>query len=235
MRTQKRSDNELRPVFFTRNYTKYAEGSVLVEFGNTRVLCTASVQNSVPPFLKNSGRGWVTAEYGMLPRSTHVRMRRDDGREGRVKEIQRLIGRSIRSIVDFNALGERTIILDCDVLQADGGTRVAAINGACIALIDAVNKMLASSRLKINPLHGMVAAVSVGIVDGKPLLDLEYDEDSRAECDINIVMNEALRFIEVQGTAEGHAFNRTEFNQLIDLAEHGIKEIIVLQQSALQQ
>ncbi len=206
-----RAADEMRDVRFTRNFTRHAEGSVLVEFGDTRVLCNASVESRVPPFLKGTGSGWITAEYGMLPRSTNSRMRREasQGRQGgRTLEIQRLIGRSLRAVVDLEALGEMSITLDCDVLQADGGTRTASITGAYVALADAVDTLLKSRKLKRNPLHGAVASVSVGIFEGMPVLDLDYAEDSNAETDMNIVMNEAGHFVEIQGTAEGHAFRR---------------------------
>ena len=236
MRENNRANDELRAVRFTQSYTDHAEGSVLSEFGRTRVLCNASIDERVPSFLKGSKTGWVTAEYGMLPRSTNTRMQREATRgrqQGRTMEIQRLIGRSLRAVIDFSALGERTIVFDCDVLQADGGTRTTSINGAFIALNNAVDVMLKSSVLKENPIHGMVAAVSVGIYRGKPMLDLDYQEDSDAETDMNVVMNEAGGFIEVQGTAEGHAFQRNEFDDMMDLAHKGIQEIIQLQRVTL--
>ncbi len=226
----------MRAVRFTRAYTEHAEGSVLTEFGRTRVLCTASVDERVPAFLKGGGKGWVTAEYGMLPRATHTRTQREAVRgrqQGRVVEIQRLIGRSLRAVMDLEALGERTLVLDCDVLQADGGTRTAAISGAFVALHDAVAYMLKRSALKSNPMHGVVAAVSVGICKGKPVLDLDYREDSDAETDMNVVMNEAGGFIEIQGTAEGHAFRRDELKAMLDLARKGTQQIIRLQREAL--
>jgi len=235
-RTQNRAADALRPVRLTRDFTVHAEGSVLVEFGATRVLCTASVEERVPPFRKGSGEGWVTAEYGMLPRATHTRSDREAARgkqSGRTQEIQRLIGRSLRAIFDLRLLGERTITLDCDVLQADGGTRTAAITGACVAAHDAVAKLLASGKLERSPLTGFVAAVSVGIVDGTPLLDLEYIEDSACDTDMNVVMTGAGHFIEIQGTAEGAAFSRAEMNQLLDLADGGIRTLIAAQKSAL--
>ncbi|MFL6699719.1 MAG: ribonuclease PH [Vitreoscilla sp.] len=235
-RTSNRAVNELRPVRLTRNFTVHAEGSVLVEFGDTRVLCTASVEDRVPPFLKGKGEGWVTAEYGMLPRATHTRSDREAARgkqSGRTQEIQRLIGRSLRAVFDLKLLGERTITLDCDVLQADGGTRTAAITGACVAAHDAVAKLLASGKIERTPLLGFVAAVSVGIVDGTPLLDLEYVEDSACDTDMNVVMTGAGHFIEVQGTAEGAAFSRLEMNQLLDLADSGIRTLIREQKAAL--
>jgi ribonuclease PH len=223
-------------VRFTRRYTEHAEGSVLVEFGGTRVLCTASVENGVPPFLRNSGKGWLTAEYGMLPRATHTRSSREAARGkqgGRTHEIQRLIGRSLRACIDLGAIGERTITIDCDVLQADGGTRTAAITGGFIALADAVDTLLERRALASNPLHGQIAAVSVGIVKGEPLLDLDYAEDAEAETDMNVVMNEAGRFVELQGTAEGHAFSQDELAALLALASRGIAEIIEMQKQAI--
>jgi ribonuclease PH len=236
VRTQSRAANELRPVRLTRNFTVHAEGSVLVEFGDTRVLCTASVEDRVPPFLKGKGEGWVTAEYGMLPRATHTRSDREAARgkqSGRTQEIQRLIGRSLRAVFDLKLLGERTITLDCDVLQADGGTRTAAITGACVAAHDAVSRLLADGRIERTPLLGFVAAISVGIVEGTPLLDLEYIEDSACDTDMNVVMTGAGHFIEVQGTAEGAAFSRVEMNQLLDLADGGIRTLILAQKAAL--
>jgi len=235
IRPSGRQANQMRDVRFTRGFTRHAEGSVLVEFGDTRVLCTASIETRVPPFLKGTGRGWVTAEYGMLPRSTNSRMRREatSGHQGgRTLEIQRLIGRSLRAVVDLAALGENTITLDCDVLQADGGTRTASITGAYVALADAVDTLLKSGRIKVNPLHGAVAAVSVGIYNGAPVLDLDYAEDSNAETDMNIVMNNAGHFIEIQGTAEGHAFRREEMNAMLDLAGAGITQLFELQDAA---
>ena len=235
-RTQNRAANELRPVKLTRDFTVHAAGSVLVEFGATRVLCTASVEERVPPFRKGSGEGWVTAEYGMLPRATHTRSDREAARgkqSGRTQEIQRLIGRSLRAVFDLKALGERTITLDCDVLQADGGTRTAAITGACVAAHDAVTKLLAAGKIDRTPLHGFVAAISVGIVQGTPLLDLEYIEDSACDTDMNFVMTGAGHFIEIQGTAEGEAFSRNEMNQLLDLADGGIRQLILAQKVAL--
>ena len=230
-----RTAEQMRDVRFTRGYTRHAEGSVLIEFGDTRVLCTASIESRVPPFLKGSGRGWVTAEYGMLPRSTNSRMRREatSGHQGgRTLEIQRLIGRSLREVVDLAALGENTITLDCDVLQADGGTRTASITGAYVALADAVDTLLKSGKLKASPLHGAVASVSVGIYNGVPVLDLDYAEDSNAETDMNVVMNNAGHFVEVQGTAEGHAFRREEMNAMLDLAATGITRLFELQEQA---
>ncbi len=231
-----RAPDELRAVRFTRNFTRHAEGSVLVEFGHTRVLCTASAEFRVPPWLKGSGSGWVTAEYGMLPRSTHTRSRREasQGKQGgRTLEIQRLIGRSLRAVVDLEALGEMTITLDCDVLQADGGTRTASITGSYVALADAVTKLTRSRRLTKNPLHGAVASVSVGIFEGVPVLDLDYAEDSNAETDMNVVMNSGGQFIEIQGTAEGHAFRRDEMDAMLDLAGAGIERLLALQEEAL--
>lgn len=238
MRPSNRQADELRPVTITRNYTCHAEGSVLIACGNTRVLCTASVETRVPAFLRGRGEGWVTAEYGMLPRSTGSRMRREAStgkQSGRTLEIQRLIGRSLRAVVDRAALGEITITLDCDVLQADGGTRTAAITGAYVALVDACHWLLANKKIKTNPLHGQVAAVSVGIFNSKPVLDLDYAEDSRAETDMNVVMNDGGAFIELQGTAEGHAFRKDELDQLLALADAGIKSLLAAQTKALAQ
>lgn len=232
-----RATNEMRSVKFTRNYTKHAEGSVLVEFGDTKVLCTATVDDRTPPWLRGKGQGWVTAEYGMLPRSTNSRMGREAARGkqgGRTQEIQRLIGRSLRAVINLEALGERQVILDCDVIQADGGTRTASINGAYIALRDAVDTLLDKKIIKHDPIMGQLASISVGIYNGEAVLDLDYDEDSNAETDMNIVMNNAGHFIEVQGTAEGHAYTRDEMNQMLELAEKGIKEIIVAQDEALK-
>jgi ribonuclease PH len=238
IRSGGRAADQLRPVRITRGFTIHAEGSVLIEFGQTRVLCTASVEERVPPHKRGSGEGWVTAEYGMLPRATHTRGDREAARgkqSGRTQEIQRLIGRSMRAVFDLAALGERTIQLDCDVLQADGGTRTAAITGAFVAAQDAVNKLLAKGLLTASPIRGHVAAVSVGIVQGSPLLDLEYVEDSACDTDMNVVMTGAGHFIEVQGTAEGAAFSRDEMNKLLALAEKGIGELVTLQQAALEQ
>ena len=234
-RPSQRLSDQLRDVRITRNYTCHAEGSVLVEFGNTKVLCTASVEESVPPFLRGKGEGWVTAEYGMLPRSTHTRMAREAAKgkqSGRTQEIQRLIGRSLRAVVDLKALGERQITIDCDVLQADGGTRTAAITGACVALHDALTGLVAGGKLPASPLKEWVAAVSVGIVDGVAVLDLDYPEDSACETDMNVVMTASGRFVEIQGTAEGEPFTRDEMNALLGLAEKGIAELIALQQKA---
>jgi ribonuclease PH len=236
MRPSGRQTDELRHTSITRNYTCHAEGSVLIACGNTKVLCTASVESRVPPFLRGSGEGWVTAEYGMLPRSTGSRMRREAsaGKQGgRTMEIQRLIGRSLRAVVDRAALGEHTITLDCDVIQADGGTRTAAITGAYVALVDACSWLLDKNKIQKDPLHGQVAAVSVGIFDSKPVLDLDYPEDSRAETDMNVVMNDGGGFIELQGTAEGHAFRRDELDQLLLLAEKGIRSLMKSQLEAL--
>jgi ribonuclease PH len=235
MRPSGRAVDQGRSIKITRNYTKHAEGSVLIECGDTKVLCTASVEENVPPFLRGKGQGWITAEYGMLPRSTGSRMRREVTRgkqSGRTQEIQRLIGRSLRAVMNLKALGERQIMLDCDVIQADGGTRTASITGAYIALRDAIQTLLDSGRIKNNPLHGQLAAISVGIYKGTPVLDLDYAEDSNAETDMNIVMNDAGHFIEVQGTAEGHAFRREELNQLLDLADKGIRELFIAQNEA---
>lgn len=234
-----RQPDELRPVAIQRGYTRQAPGSVLVSFGDTRVLCTASVEQRVPPWLRGTEQGWLTAEYGMLPGATDTRSAREAARgkqSGRTIEIQRLIGRSLRAVMDLNALGSRTVTLDCDVLQADGGTRTAAITGAYVALVDAMNRCQGNGkgRLKENPVHGQVAAVSVGIHAGQPVLDLDYAEDSQAETDMNIVMNEAGGFVEVQGTAEGHAFSRGEFNALLDHADKGIGELLAAQRAALE-
>ena len=240
MRPSGRSPDELRTVRLTRHYTRHAEGSVLVEFGDTRVLCTASVADRPPPWLRGTGRGWVTAEYGMLPRSTNERMAREAARGrqgGRTLEIQRLIGRALRSVVDLEALGERSIVLDCDVLQADGGTRTASITGAYVALVDCLRCIEANrnagAAFARYPLHGQVAAVSVGIFNGQPVLDLDYAEDSEAETDLNVVMNEAGALVEVQGTAEGHAFRRDELNAMLDLAEVGIDALLREQATVL--
>ena len=234
MRPSGRAADQMRVVRFITDFTRHAEGSVLAEFGDTRVLCTASVENRVPPWLRGNGSGWVTGEYGMLPRATNTRSSREATRGkqgGRTLEIQRLIGRSLRAIIDLEALGERTITLDCDVIQADGGTRTAAISGAYVALSLAMQRM--GKAIPKNPLHGQLAAVSVGIYRGAPVLDLDYAEDSEAETDMNIVMNEAGNFIEVQGTAEGHAFSNDEFNAMLELARKGIGEIITVQNDAL--
>jgi ribonuclease PH len=231
-----RAAAELRSVSFETAFTRYAEGSVLACFGHTRVLCTASVETGVPPFLRNTGRGWITAEYGMLPRATHSRTRRESAQgkqTGRTQEIQRLIGRALRASADLEALGERTITLDCDVLQADGGTRTAAISGSYVALVLAMKSLVAGRAMAASPLHGQVAAVSVGIYRGQPVLDLDYAEDGAAETDMNVVMNEAGQFIEVQGTAEGHAFRRDELDNLLDLAATGVRRIMQIQSEAI--
>jgi ribonuclease PH len=231
-----RASDALRAVSIQRHFTKHAEGSVLVAMGDTRVLCTASVEDRVPPWLRGKGQGWVTAEYGMLPRATGERMQREasrGGQGGRTMEIQRLIGRSLRACVDRAALGERVITLDCDVLQADGGTRCASITGAYVALVDAVSVLLQRGALKRNPIHGAVAAVSVGVYQGAPVLDLDSPEDSNCDTDMNVVMNDGGGFIELQGTAEGHAFRRAELDALLALAEKGIGELIAAQRAAL--
>src|SRR5574340_980645 len=236
IRPSGRAPDALRALSFTRRFTKHAEGSVLVAMGDTRVLCTASVLDKIPPHKKGSGEGWVTAEYGMLPRATHTRGDREAARgkqSGRTQEIQRLIGRSLRAVFDLKRLGERTIQLDCDVLQADGGTRTAAITGAWVAAQDAVAGLLAQGRLAESPIRDQVAAVSVGIVQGTPLLDLEYTEDSACDTDMNVVMTGAGHYVEVQGTAEGAAFTRAEMDHLLRLAEKGIGELVVLQRQAL--
>lgn len=236
MRPSGRANNELRPIRLTRNYTKYAEGSVLVEFGDTKVICNATIEERVPQFLKGKGQGWVTAEYGMLPRSTGQRMGREaaQGRQGgRTMEIQRLIGRSLRAVVDLSALGERTITVDCDVIQADGGTRTASITGGYVALVDAVRHLTRNRILRKNPIHGYVASVSVGIYQGEPVLDLDYQEDSEAETDMNVVMNDGGAFIEIQGTAEGHAFRMDELMAMLELAKGGIAQLIEKQRAVL--
>ena len=236
IRPSRRRENQLREVTLTRNYTKHAEGSVLVEFGDTKVLCNASVEASVPRFLKGSGKGWVTAEYGMLPRSTGSRMDREATRgkqTGRSLEIQRLIGRSLRAAVDLEKLGEHTIKVDCDVIQADGGTRTASITGGCVALVDAVNYLLEKKLIKTNPIKQLIASVSVGIVKGRAVLDLDYEEDSNAETDMNIVMTESGGFIELQGTGEDGDFSHAQLQEMIELAESGINELIAAQQQVL--
>jgi ribonuclease PH len=236
MRPDGRSPEDLRAIRITRQYTKYAEGSVLVEFGDTKVLCTASLENRVPSFMKGKGRGWVTAEYGMLPRATNTRSDREAARgkqNGRTMEIQRLIGRALRAAMDMEALGERTITVDCDVLQADGGTRTAAITGGFVALADAVRQLVIKRLIKKNPLHGQVAAVSVGLFRGTPVLDLDYLEDSEAETDMNVVMNDAGAYVEIQGTAEGHAFRQEELEVMLTLARHGIEALLGQQREAL--
>ncbi|QLB12272.1 RNAse PH [Bisgaardia hudsonensis] len=237
MRPNARAINQPRTINITRHYTKHAEGSVLVEFGDTKVICTASIEESVPRFLKGQGKGWVTAEYGMLPRSTHSRMQRESAKgkqSGRTMEIQRLIARSLRAMIDLEKLGENTITLDCDVIQADGGTRTASITGACVALIDAINVLLEKGTLKTNPIKGLVAAISVGIVEGEAICDLEYVEDSIAETDMNVVMMEDGRMIEVQGTAEGEPFSHQELLTLLELAKQGCEQIFVAQREALK-
>jgi ribonuclease PH len=237
VRPSDRRPDQLRAVRFERGYQRYAEGSVLIEFGLTRVLCSASVEDRVPQFLKGQGQGWVTAEYGMLPRSTHTRNAREAARGrqgGRTLEIQRLIGRSLRAVLDLRALGERTVTIDCDVLQADGGTRTAAITGAYVALVEAVRRLEKAGTLRSHPLHGQVAAVSVGLYRGVPVLDLDYAEDVEAETDMNVVMNDAGAFVEIQGTAEGHAFRRSELDQLLDLAASGVTDLLRLQREALE-
>ncbi len=231
-----READELRAVRFTRGAVKHAEGSVVVEFGDTRVLCTASVEDFVPAFLRGKGQGWVTAEYGMLPRSTHTRTGREAARgkqSGRTQEIQRLIGRSLRAVVDMRALGERTVTIDCDVLQADGGTRTASITGGYVALAEACEGLVRRGAIPADPLHGQIAAVSVGIYGGRPVLDLDYAEDSAAETDMNVVMNDGGGFVEVQGTAEGHAFRRHELDRLLDLAAGGLERLFALQAQVL--
>ena len=236
MRPSGRAPNELRAINLTRHYTKHAEGSVLVEFGDTRVLCNASVLDKTPRWLKDRKTGWVTAEYGMLPRSTTSRMAREaaQGHQGgRTLEIQRLIGRSLRAVVDLDALGERTITVDCDVIQADGGTRTAAITGGYVALVDAVRHLVSSGELRSDPIHGSIASVSVGIYEGIPVLDLDYAEDSAAETDMNVVMNDAGAFVELQGTAEGHAFRRDELEAMLALAELGIGALLARQRAVL--
>lgn len=231
-----RASDALRKVALTRNFTKHAEGSVLAEFGDTRVICTASIADNVPGFLRGKGQGWLTAEYGMLPRSTHTRMDREAARgrqSGRTQEIQRLIGRSLRAAFDLNAIGERTLHLDCDVIQADGGTRTAAITGAMVAAYDAFAQLVRHGHLPAIPLKHFVAAISVGVFQGKPVLDLDYIEDSNCDTDMNIVMTDAGKFIEVQGTAEGEAFDRATMNHLLDLAQKGIAELIAMQKASL--
>ena len=236
MRASNRRPDQLRPITIERGVNKHAEGSALIRCGDTHVLCTASVDEKLPPFLRGKNQGWVTAEYGMLPRATHERTVREAARgkqQGRTVEIQRLIGRSLRAAVDLTALGERAITIDCDVLQADGGTRTAAISGGFVALADAIRTLIQRGKLKQNPLHGQIAAVSVGIYRGTPLLDLEYSEDSEAETDMNIVMNDGGGFIEVQGTAEGHAFRPEEMQAMMQLAQQGIRDIMTIQKQAL--
>lgn len=236
MRPSGRQSDELRKTIITRHYTRHAEGSVLIQCGATHVLCNASVEERIPPFLRGKGEGWVTAEYGMLPRATNSRMGREAARGkqgGRTLEIQRLIGRALRAVVDRAALGEHTITLDCDVIQADGGTRTAAITGAYVALYDACQWLLEKKKISSNPIHGQIAAVSVGICGDVPVLDLDYEEDSAAETDMNVVMNDGNAFIEVQGTAEGHAFRRDELDAMLALAQSGIAQLMLLQRQAL--
>ncbi len=235
MRPSRREPNELRNITLTRNYTAHAEGSVLVEFGNTRVICTASIIDGVPRFLKGKSQGWVTAEYGMLPRATHSRNEREAAKgkqAGRTLEIQRLIGRSLRTCIDLKTIGENTITIDCDVIQADGGTRTASITGACLAMRDAIDWMVQREKIKKKPQFNYVAAVSVGLYRGQPVLDLDYAEDVVAETDMNVVMNESADFIEIQGTAEDGSFNRSQLNDMLSLAEFGTKTLIELQKSA---
>lgn len=236
MRPTGRAPNELRPIRITRHYTKHAEGSVLIEFGDTKVICNASANSGVPRFLKDSGQGWITAEYGMLPRATHERSDREASRGkqgGRTLEIQRLIGRALRAAVDLKQLGENTITIDCDVIQADGGTRTAAITGSCVALVDALQHLLKKGTIKQNPLRFLVAAISVGVYQGTPVLDLDYAEDSKAETDMNIVMTEQNGFIELQGTAEQQAFHTNELQQMLELAQSGIQQLFAKQKEAL--
>ena len=236
MRPSQRQPDQLRQVRLTRNFTRHAEGSVLIEMGDTRVLCTASVEEKVPPFMRGRGEGWVTAEYGMLPRSTHTRSAREAAKgkqSGRTQEIQRLIGRSLRAVVDLKALGERQITLDCDVLQADGGTRCASITGAWVALYEACEKLVTAGKLPANPVRDHIAAVSVGIYKGAPVLDLDYPEDSDCDTDMNVVMTGAGGIVEIQGTAEGEPFSRQQMNVLADLAEMGIRQLIAAQKTAL--
>lgn len=236
-RPSQRAPDELRPVRFARRFAKHAEGSVLVEFGDTQVLCTASIEESVPAFLRGKGQGWVTAEYGMLPRATHTRSPREAAKgkqSGRTQEIQRLIGRSLRSVIDLRALGERTVTIDCDVLQADGGTRTASITGGYVALAQACERLIDRRVIAASPVHGQVAAVSVGICAGVPVLDLDYAEDSQAETDMNVVMNNGGGFVEIQGTAEGHAFRRNELDALLNLAVAGMGHLFTLQTEALE-
>ena len=236
MRPSGRTPEQPRDVRITRNYTRHAEGSVLVEFEDTKVICTASVENKVPPFLRGEGKGWITAEYGMLPRSTGSRMGREAARGkqgGRTVEIQRLIGRSLRAAVDLTALGEHSITIDCDVIQADGGTRTAAITGGCVALVDALNHLVADKRLKKSPLKQMVAALSVGVYKGTPVVDLDYPEDSEAETDMNVIMTDRGGFIEIQGTAEGAPFDQSELDSMLTLAKQGIEQLFEIQKAAL--
>ena len=236
MRIDNRENNQLRPISFVRNFTKHAEGAVLVSYGDTKVLCTASIETQVPRWLKGTGKGWITAEYGMLPRATHERTQREAAKgkqSGRTQEIQRLIGRSLRAMVDLEKLGENTIHIDCDVLQADGGTRTASITGAAVALVDALEKLQAAKKLKADPLVGLVAAVSVGIKNGEVLLDLNYSEDSSCDTDLNVVMTQKGEFIEIQGTAEEKPFTRAQVDEMLAIAEEGIKQLIAEQQVVL--
>lgn len=236
MRIDNRENNQLRPMSFVRNFTKHAEGAVLVSYGDTKVLCTASIETQVPRWLKGTGKGWITAEYGMLPRATHDRTQREAAKgkqSGRTQEIQRLIGRSLRAMVDLEKLGENTIHIDCDVLQADGGTRTASITGAAVALVDALEKLQAAKKLKADPLVGLVAAVSVGIKNGEVLLDLNYSEDSSCDTDLNVVMTQKGEFIEIQGTAEDKPFTRAQVDEMLAIAEEGIKQLIAEQQAVL--
>ena len=237
MRPSQRQPNQLRTIRITRHYTKHAEGSVLIECGDTKVICTASVEEKVPPHKKGSGEGWVTAEYGILPRSTNERMGREAAKgkqSGRTQEIQRLIGRSLRTVVDLKKLGERTIQIDCDVIQADGGTRTASITGAFVALHDAVSGLASKDLIVESPLRDFVAAISVGVYQGAPVLDLDYEEDSACDTDMNVVMTGNGHFVEVQGTAEGHAFSRAEMDALLELAQGGIADLVAMQRAALQ-
>jgi ribonuclease PH len=233
LRANGRENDQLRLVSIERSYTRYAEGAVLVAFGNTKVLCTASVEDKVPPFLAGKGSGWLTAEYAMLPRSTHQRIQRENNKKGRAVEISRLIGRALRSVVDFDLLGERQIVIDCDVIQADGGTRTAAITGSYVALSDAVDFLMKSGKLTKSPFIGQCAAISVGIIEGEPMLDLCYEEDSAADADMNVVMRDDGNFIEIQGTAEGDVFSRAMHDRLLDIAEKGIRELFEIQRKAL--
>ncbi len=236
MRPSNRENNELRKITFTRHFTKHAEGSVLVECGDTKVICTATLEERVPPFLKGKKQGWVTAEYGMLPRATHSRNLREAAKgkqSGRTMEIQRLIARSLRAVVDLKALGERSITVDCDVIQADGGTRTASINGGFVALVDCIKVLLEKGKLDKNPLTGQVAAISVGVCNGEAVLDLDYAEDSSAETDMNVIMNEHHKFVEIQGTAEDKDFSRAHLNDMLDLAEQGIADILAEQRRVL--
>lgn len=236
MRPSQRALSQLRPITITRQFTKHAEGSVLVQFGDTKVICTASITEGVPPFLKGSGTGWITAEYGMLPRSTHDRMQREAAKgkqAGRTQEIQRLIGRSLRAAVDLNALGEHTIVIDCDVIQADGGTRTASITGGCVALFDAISHLKTKKEFPKDPFIQFIASLSVGIYQGSPIIDLDYIEDSSAETDMNVVMTESGKFIEIQGTAEKNTFDQDELNSMLALAKKGISELVAKQKESI--